>query len=105
MRSMQRHTLIIPRRTLAEPKTALAGVMDEISFARFIASMATSNAGRAPSRSFNFKDSVAIVGTRRWWEKIGRRTGCVGKSKPHIDERGFRHDTPRVPLLVVASGH
>jgi len=37
---------------LAEPKTALAGVMHETSFARFIASMAAFNIGRALSRRF-----------------------------------------------------
>jgi hypothetical protein len=45
-------TLIAVRRTLAEPKTALAGVMLEISFARFRASMAMFNIEREPSRPF-----------------------------------------------------
>ena len=36
----EEHTLIITKRALAVPKTALAGVGLEISFARFKASMA-----------------------------------------------------------------
>ena len=58
--------------TLADPKTALAGVMLEISCARFSTSMATFNKGRAPSRPCGSWECVAIVEilrleeTREW---------------------------------------
>ena len=61
----RRHTLIIVRRTPAAPKTALAGVMLEISFARFRASMAALSKGRGPSGPFccgNSDDIVEISG-------------------------------------------
>ena len=59
------HTLIIVRRTLTEPKTALAGVMLETSFARFMASMATFNAERIPSLGFCPWEFASIVESRR----------------------------------------
>jgi len=40
------------RRILTEPKTALAGVILETSFARFMVSMATFNEESVPSRPF-----------------------------------------------------
>ena len=58
----RRHTLIIVRRTPAAPKTALAGVMLEISFARFRASMAALSKGRGPSGPFCCGNSDDIVG-------------------------------------------
>ena len=45
-------TLIIVRTTLTEPKTAFAGVILEISFARFMASMTAFNVETTLSRSF-----------------------------------------------------
>jgi hypothetical protein len=53
--------LTITNKTPTEPKTALAGVMLEISFARFRPSIATFNAEMAPSRPFCCWDVVAIV--------------------------------------------
>ena len=50
-RTRRRLTLIMERRMLAEPKTALAGVMLAISFARSRASMSTFNAEMVPSHS------------------------------------------------------
>jgi len=44
-----KHTLIIVKRMLTEPKTALAGVMLATSFARFKASMAAFNDERVRS--------------------------------------------------------
>ena len=52
------------RRTLAEPKTALVGVMLEISFARLRAKIAASNFGRMLSRSLEGLGVGAIIGTR-----------------------------------------
>ena len=49
------------RRILAEPKTALAGVMLEISVARLRVSMATSNAERTPSRPFDCFGLVPVA--------------------------------------------
>jgi len=48
----RKRTLIIVRRILTEPKTALAGVTLAASFARFRASMATFNEEMVPSRPF-----------------------------------------------------
>ena len=53
--------MIIVRITLTEPKTALAGVMLEASFARFKASMAVFNTETTPSCSLGRWDSVFIV--------------------------------------------
>ena len=44
--------MIVPRIKLTEPKTALAGVALEISFARFMASMATFSMRRTSSWCF-----------------------------------------------------
>jgi len=57
-------TLTMVRTTLTEPKTALAGVMLEISFARFMASMAAFNGEIAPSRRSGRLDVVAMVEAR-----------------------------------------
>jgi hypothetical protein len=46
---------------MTEPKTALAGVMLEISFARFRVSMATLNVERMPFRPLSRWELVAIV--------------------------------------------
>ena len=62
--------MIIVRTTLTEPKTALAGVMLDISFARFKASMATFNADIAPSRSLGRWDPAFMVETRGSGERI-----------------------------------
>ena len=45
---------------MTEPKTTLAGVMLEASFARFKASMATFNEERVPPRPFGCWDSVSM---------------------------------------------
>ena len=70
--------MIIVRRTLTEPKTALAGVPPEISFTRFMASMAASSKQRAFSRRFCrlelFASMVEGRGSckKRMWD-----TGCA----------------------------
>jgi len=61
---VRKHTLTIVRRILTDPKTALAGVMLEISFARFMASMAMFNEEMVPSRPFDRWGLASIVETR-----------------------------------------
>ena len=54
-------TLIITRRMLTEQKTALAGVILETSFARFMASMAAFNDEKALSRRFCRREFASMV--------------------------------------------
>jgi hypothetical protein len=83
--------LIIVSRTLTEPKTALAGVMLEISFARFRASIVTFNVEITPFRAFGRWEFAAIV------ENRGSREEALRKSpNPDTYERQFYHETPRV---------
>ena len=49
------------RTMLTEPKTAFAGVMLEISFARFMASMAAFKDVRTPSRLLRDFRSIAKI--------------------------------------------
>ena len=49
MEKGRKHTLIIVKRIMAEQNMAIAGVMVESSFARFIALMASFNKERARS--------------------------------------------------------
>ena len=58
------HTLTTVNTTLTEPKTVLAGVTLEISFARFIASIDAFNVERRPLRPLGRCEFVAIVETR-----------------------------------------
>ena len=67
----RRLTLIIARRILAEPKTALAGVMLEASFARFKASMRTFNAEMVPSRSLGRGLGFMVETGGRWKRTVG----------------------------------
>ena len=69
-------TLIVARITLTEPKTALAGVILESSFARFKASMVTFNAEIVLSRPLGRRDSASIVETRGSCEGSVRGEGC-----------------------------
>ena len=66
-------TLTIVSRTLTDPKTAFAGVMLEVSFARFRDLMATANAEGTPSRPFGRWELVAIVDNRGDCEKAVRK--------------------------------
>jgi len=75
-------TLIIVRTTLTEPKTGLAGVMLENSFAMFIASMATFKVEITPSCSLGFWDLSAMVGTQGGCEEVRRRVGWEEEIKP-----------------------
>ena len=67
--------MIIVRTTLTEPKTALAGVILEISFARFKASIATFNAEIAPSRSLGRLDPAFMVETQGGGERTVQSGG------------------------------
>ena len=60
---------------LTEPKAALAGVIHETSFARFIASMATFNEERVPSRPSSRWD-LADMETQCGGDKTVLRAGC-----------------------------
>ena len=66
------------RRILAEPKTALAGVILETSFARFKASMAAFSAEMVPSCSLGCWVLDSMVETRDRCERIVRRGGSEG---------------------------
>ena len=94
------HTLIIIKRALAVPKTALAGVGPEISFARFKASMA--------ALSKEKKVSLAgIVETRGGCEEKVWRKGCKGKPEPHVyNGRPFSsHDTTCGHVMEIIGFH
>ena len=71
-----KHTLMITRRALTVPKTALAGVALEISFARFKPSIAKFKRGRARSPRFGRSDLGAIVEPGGSWEKVVWWNGC-----------------------------
>jgi len=75
-RKRREHTRIIVRRTLTVPKTALAGVMLETSFARFKASMAIFSEERTPSRPFGRWEPGAMAGMQGRGEEGVRREGC-----------------------------
>ena len=60
----RKRTLIKRRSALAVPKTVLAGVMLETSFAGFNSSMATFNLERALSRPSRRRDVEAMAETR-----------------------------------------
>ena len=68
-------TLITVRITLTVPKTALAGVTLDASFARFKASMATFNAEMVPSHSLGRWDPAFMVETRGSGERTVQRGG------------------------------
>ena len=77
-------TLIMARRTLTEPKAAFAGVIPDISFARFRASMATLNAERILSLHSCRWDFEAIVETRSRRKETVRHRGCEGEAEPNL---------------------
>ena len=66
----EKRTLIVARRTLTVPKTALAGVVFEASFARFRTSMAAFNEDVTLSLPFDFEDFGAIAGLCVSWEAV-----------------------------------
>jgi len=84
--------LTIVRRILTDPKTALAGVMLETSFARFMASMAMFNEVRVPSRLLGRWGLAAIVGTQSVGEKTVLREDTRKGSRPDRDRRPSYRD-------------
>ena len=71
--------MIIVRITLTVAKTALAGAMLDTSFARFKASMVTSNAEIVPSHLLGRLDPAFMIKTRgrgkRLVQSVGRQEG------------------------------
>ena len=101
----------IVRRTPTAPKAALAGVMLEISFTRFTASIVAFNAEMAPSRSFGRWDLASMVeawGCRektvwreRCWVKAVRKDPIFdkdGRPFPRVVPRG--HRTVQSSLII-----
>ena len=70
------------RRILTDPKTALAGVILETSFARFMASMAMFNEERVPFCSFGRWGLASIVGIQGGGENTVLRADCEEGSRP-----------------------
>ena len=87
--------MTIVRRMLTDPKTALAGVIVEISFARFMASMAIFNEEIVPSGPFGRWGLASIVETQRGGENTVVR-GAVRKGpSPDRDRRPPCREMPR----------
>ena len=85
--------MIIVRRTLTGPNTALAGVALEISFARFMASMAAFSKEKALSWRFCHLELFAsMVEGRGSYKKTTRRAGSAKKMQTSPDERPLRCD-------------
>ena len=68
---------MIARRTLTDPKTALAGVLLVISFTKLNASMKPFNTEMTLSRSLGCRDWVSMVEIRGRWGRTVQRKGCV----------------------------
>ena len=81
--------MTIVSRILTDPKTALAGVTLETSFARFMVSMAMFNEVRVLSRPLGRWGLAAIVGTKSVGEKTVLRAQDTRK--------GPRSDRDRRP--------
>ena len=79
---------------LTEPKTALAGVTLESSFARFKASMAAFNVETTPSRSFSRRDLVSMI-VEVAARELGGAEAVRKAPNPSRDERPSCHGTPR----------
>lgn len=77
--------MIIVRRMLTEPKTVLAGVTLDSSFARFSPSMATSSEERTLSRPFGRLDLSAMVERQGSNKKAVGRGGCEKKNRNQIE--------------------
>lgn len=75
------------RRALTKPKAALAGVMLEISFARFRASMAKFNVERALFPPFCRRDAEAIVEPRGRGRELGDKQAAKDDPNPSMDGR------------------
>ena len=82
------------RRALTEPKTALAGVALEISFARFKASIATFKEERRPSRVFDSWGLVAIVEVGFGCEWTVQRASHEGRAAILSRDASCEHSHP-----------
>ena len=80
---------------MTEPKTALAGVALDISFARFVASMAAFSKERALSRRWACcLESVSMVENQGSWEITVWGAGCAEGPEPQRYGGPFCRDTP-----------
>ena len=93
----------MPRRTLAEPKTAFAGVTLEISFARFRASIAPFKKERVLSRPFRGGELVAIVDMVVASKECGENDKAVRSPHPNGDGRPFSRRKSHVSRVVFAA--
>ena len=73
--------LIVGRRALVEPKTALTGVIFDASFARFRSSVASFNFAKASLRFFCRRDLGNIVETRGNCKEMKCCKGREGKAR------------------------
>jgi len=78
----------------------LAGVILDISFARFMASMAIFNEERVPSRPFGGWGLAAIVGTRGSGEDTALREDVRKSMSADIDRRPSCRDKPRANRAI-----
>ena len=76
-------TLIVVRRTPAEPKTTLAGARLEFCSARFRPSMDAVSEEWAPSRPSDCRGFEDIVETRGGFKEVVRHEGREEKPKPY----------------------
>ena len=67
---------------MTDPKTALAGVILEISFARFEASIATFSEERTPPRPFGRWDLISMTQSKGSRENKTRGGGCERGCEP-----------------------
>ena len=97
----RKRTLIIVRRTLTEPKTAFAGVILEISFARFMVSIATFNEESVPPRPFCCWGLVFMIQTERAGEKTCEVEVVTKGANPNRDGRSSCHcHAPRTNTAI-----
>lgn len=82
MQKRRKPTRIMVRRTPTEPKTALAGVRLEISFARFTPSMAALSEERTLFCAFGVWDISAMVEAQGSCEDAVRGKDRKEKSEP-----------------------
>jgi hypothetical protein len=94
----RKHTVIVVRRVLTEPKIALTGAILEVISARFMASMAAFNAEVTPSRPLSCWDSAFMVGTRgicenTWGLNVeGYEEGLLNNRAYSREENRTSHD-------------
>jgi len=94
--------LTIVSRMLTDPKTALAGVIVETSFARFMTSIAIFKEERVPSRPFDGWGlvSISIVGTQGSGEDTALREEARKSMSADRDRRPSCRDKPRANSAI-----